>query len=108
MSALGQLGSVIAGSATPSAAERELVALHLMDAVGAWIAGAHTAAGSALLRFRAAMSERRPAGDVLALHLAPRASLTPLSESDNILLASMPPPGGSILPAALTLAAATP
>jgi 2-methylcitrate dehydratase PrpD len=108
MSALGQLGSVIAGSATPSAAERELVALHLMDAVGAWIAGAHTAEGSALLRFRAAMSEARPAGDALALDLATRCALARLSEIDNIHLASMTTPGGIVVPAALTLAAATP
>ena len=46
--ALEQLGSAIASSAAPSTAERELVGLHLIDTVGAWIAGAHTTEGSAL------------------------------------------------------------
>ena len=93
MTALEQLGSVIASCATPSAAERELVGLHLIDTVGAWIAGAHTTEGSALLRFRAAMSEDGPAGDALALDLAIRCALARLSEIDNIHLASMTTPG---------------
>ena len=108
MTALEQLGSVIASSATPSTAGRELVGLHLIDTVGAWIAGAHTTEGSALLRFRAAMSEDGPAGDALALDLATRCALARLSEIDNIHLASMTTPGGIVIPAALTLAAATP
>ena len=57
MTALEQLGSAIASSATPSAAARDLVELHLIDTVGAWIAGARTTEGLALLRFRAAMGE---------------------------------------------------
>ena len=57
MTALEQLGSAVAGSATPSAAARDLVELHLIDTVGAWIAGARTTEGLALLRFRAAMGE---------------------------------------------------
>ena len=108
MTALEQLGSAIASSATPSAAARDLVGLHLIDTVGAWIAGAHTTEGSALLRFRAAMSEDGPAGDALALDLATRCALARLSEIDNIHLASMTTPGGIVIPAALTLAAATP
>ena len=108
MTALEQLGSAIASSAAPSTAERELVGLHLIDTVGAWIAGAHTTEGSALLKFRAAMSEDGPAGDALALDLATRCALARLSEIDNIHLASMTTPGGIVIPAALTLAAATP
>ena len=45
MTALEQLGSAIASSATPSAAARDLVELHLIDTVGAWIAGARTTEG---------------------------------------------------------------
>jgi 2-methylcitrate dehydratase PrpD len=108
MTALGQLGSAIASSATPSAAGRELVELHLIDTVGAWIAGARTAEGSALLRFRAAMGESAHAGDASALDLATRCALARLSEIDNIHLTSMTTPGGIVISAALTLAAATP
>ena len=106
MTALEQLGSALAGTATPSAAARDLVELHLIDTVGAWIAGAHTTEGRALLRFRAAMDV--PDGDALALDLATRCALARLSEIDNIHLASMTTPGGIVIPAALTLAAATP
>ena len=106
MTALEQLGSALAGTATPSAAARALVELHLIDTVGAWIAGAHTTEGRALLRFRAAMDV--PDGDALALDLATRCALARLSEIDNIHLASMTTPGGIVIPAALTLAAATP
>ena len=108
MTALGQLGSAIASSATPSAAGRELVELHLIDTVGAWIAGARTAEGSALLRFRAAMGESAHAGDASALDLATRCALARLSEIDNIHLTSMTTPGGIVISAALTLAAARP
>jgi hypothetical protein len=106
--ALEQLGSAIASSAAPSTAGRELVGLHLIDTVGAWIAGAHTTEGSALLRFRAAMSEDGPIGNALALDLATRCALARLSEIDSIHLVSMTTPGGIVIPAALTLAAATP
>ena len=108
MTALEQLGSAVASSATPSAAARDLVELHLIDTVGAWIAGARTTEGLALLRFRAAMGESAPAGDALALDLTTRCALARLSEIDNIHLASMTTPGGIVIPAALTLAAATP
>ena len=54
------------------------------------------------------MSEDGPAGDALALDLATRCALARLSEIDNIHLASMTTPGGIVIPAALTLAAATP
>jgi hypothetical protein len=94
MTALEQLGSAVASSATPSAAARDLVELHLIDTVGAWIAGARTTEGLALLRFRAAMGESAPAGDALALDLATRCALARLSEIDNIHLASMTTPGG--------------
>ena len=108
MTALEQLGSAVASSATPSAAARDLVELHLIDTVGAWLAGARTTEGLALLRFRAAMGESAPAGDALALDLTTRCALARLSEIDNIHLASMTTPGGIVIPAALTLAAATP
>ncbi len=108
MTALEQLGSAVASGATPSAAAHDLVELHLIDTVGAWIAGAHTTEGSELLRFRAAIGESVLAGDASALDLATRCALARLSEIDNIHLASMTTPGGIVISAALTLAAATP
>ena len=58
MTALEQLGSLCRGSGrAPSGAMRELVELHLIDTVAAWIASAPTAEGSSLLRFRTAMRE---------------------------------------------------
>jgi 2-methylcitrate dehydratase PrpD len=108
MTVLEQLGSAIACSATPSTAGRNLVELHLIDTVGAWIAGARTTEGLALLRFRAAMGDSAQAGDAMALDLATRCALARLSEIDNIHLPSMTTPGGIVISAALTLAAATP
>ena len=108
MTALEQLAGAIASSATPGGAGRELVELHLIDSVGAWIAGAHTTEGAALLRFRAAPAESAPPGGTLALDLATRCALARLSEIDNIHLASMTTPGGIVISAVLTLAAATP
>src|SRR5262249_58436557 len=76
--------------------------LHLIDTVGAWIAGATTREGAALLRYRAAMAN---IGEPLALDLATRCALARLSELDDIHLASMTTPGAIVIPAALTLAA---
>src|SRR5262249_34125508 len=107
MTALEQLGRYVAESACPSAGARELVESHLIDSVGAWIAGARTAEGMRLLRFRAAMRARGPA-DALALDLATRCALARLSEIDDIHLPSMTTPSAIVTPGALTLAAATP
>jgi 2-methylcitrate dehydratase PrpD len=77
------------------AATRAVARLHAIDAVGAWIAGAHTAEGRALIAFRG------PAPD-----LAAACALTRLSEIDDIHLASTTTPGGIVIPAALVIAAA--
>jgi 2-methylcitrate dehydratase PrpD len=109
MTALERLGGYLAGSAPASDATRELVELHLIDTVGAWIAGAPTAEGRALLRFRAETRQgRSDSGDALALDLATRCALARLSEIDDIHLASMTTPGAIVIPGALTLAAAMP
>jgi 2-methylcitrate dehydratase PrpD len=106
MTALEQLGRHVAESVCPADAVRELVELHLIDTVGAWIASTRTVEGASLLRFRAAMREQ--AGGALALDLATRCALARLSEIDDIHLASMSTPGAVVIPGALTLAAATP
>jgi 2-methylcitrate dehydratase PrpD len=106
MTALEQLGAhVVAGTCVPDAA-RELLELHLIDTIGAWLAGSRTAEGAALLRFRAAQGAN--AGGALALDLATRCALARLSEIDDIHLASMTTPGAIVIPGALALAAARP
>ena len=94
MTALEQLGSARRRRhASPSAAARELVELHLIDTVGAWIAGAphRRRPGAAALSRRDAHGAD---GDALALDLATRCALARLSEIDDIHLASMTTPGG--------------
>jgi 2-methylcitrate dehydratase PrpD len=108
MTALEQLGSHFAESRQPPDVLRELVELHLIDTVGAWIASTRTAEGAKLLRFRAMLRARGQAGETLALDLATRCALARLSEIDNIHLASMTTPGAIVIPGTLTLAAATP
>ena len=76
------------------AATRAAARLHAIDAVGAWIAGAHTVEGQALIAFRG------PAPD-----LATACAVTRASEIDSIHLASTTTPGGIIIPAALVMAA---
>ena len=72
MTALERLGSHIAGSRAPISADvRELVELHVIDTVGAWIASTQTLEGSLLQNFRATVREEG-AADALALDLATR------------------------------------
>jgi 2-methylcitrate dehydratase PrpD len=74
-------------------ATRAVARLHVIDTVGAWIAGAHTAEGRALIAFRG------PAPD-----LATACAVTRSSEIDNIHLASTTTPGSIVIPAALVIA----
>src|SRR5262249_4716680 len=108
MSALERLGRHVAGSGRerPSDATRELVELHLIDTVGAWVASTQTVEGSSLLRFRATMRERGEGA--WALDLATRCALARLSEIDDIHLPSLTTPGAIVIPGALTLARALP
>jgi len=109
MTALELLAKHIAASRAPlSTAARELLELHLIDTVGAWIAGTRTPEGRMLLRYRATMRADQRSADALALDLATRCALARLSEIDDIHLASMTTPGAIVVPAALTLAAAMP
>ena len=106
MTALEELGQYVAGSTTAAGTERELVELHLIDTVGAWIASAGTDEGRSLLGFRAAM--RAGGQSELGLDLSTRCALTRLSEIDDIHLPSMTTPGSIVIPAALTLAGTMP
>jgi 2-methylcitrate dehydratase PrpD len=108
MTALEQLGSYVAHSKPPSEALRETFELHVIDTIGAWLAATATPEGRALLAYRSAMRQGALAGDALALDLSTRCALARLSEIDDIHLSSMTTPGSIVIPAALTLAAATP
>ena len=104
MSAIEQLASFIAGHPPPSDAVREAVRLHVIDTVGALIAGTRTAEGRMLLRHRAAASS----GEGLPRDLITLAALARLTEIDDIHLASMITPSAIVVPGALTIAAAQP
>ena len=106
MSALEQLGAHVARCAPAAGAARELVELHLIDTIGAWIASAATDEGRSLLDFRAAM--RAGGQSETGLDLSTRCALARLSEIDDIHLPSMTTPGSIVIPAALTLAATMP
>jgi 2-methylcitrate dehydratase PrpD len=106
MTAIEQLGAYVAGCAPAAGAVRELVELHLIDTVGAWIASASTAEGRSLLRFRATMQTSGQSDT--GLDLSTRCALTRMSEIDDIHLPSMTTPGSIVIPAALTLAGTTP
>jgi 2-methylcitrate dehydratase PrpD len=103
MTALEQLGQFVVEVGHESSADsvRELVELHLLDSVAAWIAGAATAEGQAMLRYRAAMLAGRH--NAVGVDLGTRCALARLSEIDDIHLPSMATPGGIVIPAALTL-----
>jgi 2-methylcitrate dehydratase PrpD len=79
---------------------RHAARLHLVDTVGAWVAGSATAEGRNLAAFGAAGS-----GD-LSGRVAAHCALARLSEIDDIHLASATTPGALVVPAALTIAAA--
>src|SRR5712691_9737974 len=103
MSALIALGRHVAASGPPTGAVLEL---HVIDTAGAWIAGARTGEGAALIGLRAATRARGQAD--IALDLATRCALARLSEIDDIDLASMTTPGAIVIPGALTLASTLP
>jgi 2-methylcitrate dehydratase PrpD len=108
MSTLEQLAIAIVRRGPVSSATRELVELHLVDTIGAWIAATATQEGRMLLGFRGAVA-REPAGhDALTLDVVTRCALARLSEIDDIHLASMTTPGSIVIPGALSIAATVP
>ena len=82
MTALDQIGAYVAASGRESVSGdlRQLLELHVVDTIGAWIASTWTSEGLSLLRFRARMQEDGPASGSLALDLATRCALARLSE----------------------------
>jgi 2-methylcitrate dehydratase PrpD len=104
MTTLERLGGYLASGQNLAPSTLASARLHLVDIVGAWIAGMGTAEGRALLAFRretqGGASEIERASAAVAAHCA----LARLSEIDDIHLASMTTAGGIVVPAALTLA----
>jgi 2-methylcitrate dehydratase PrpD len=105
MTALEQLGRFVADVGRKPFADgvRELVELHLIDSVGAWIAGAATTEGRSLRAFHEAMRDDPPSSS-LGIDIAMRCALARLSEIDDIHLPSMTTPGGIVIPTALSMA----
>jgi 2-methylcitrate dehydratase PrpD len=109
MTALETMGAFVAQGVRGHvpAATRAAAKLHVTDTVVAWIAGAHTAEGRALIAMSApgAASVDVATGGDLAHDIGIHCALARLSEIDNIHLASATTPGGIVIPAALTIAA---
>jgi 2-methylcitrate dehydratase PrpD len=108
MTALEDLGAFIARGGAPSPRLREILALHVADIVGAWIASLPTPEAAALLRWRAASGEGAAPGSIhrLRLDVATHCALARLSEVDDIHLASTTTPGAIVVPGAVAIAAA--
>src|SRR5262249_452782 len=104
MTALEQLGEFVAQCGCEGVPDdvRELVELHIIDSVGAWMAGAANVEGRSLHQLREAMRNEAPIP--LGLHIATRCAQARLSEIDDIHLPSMITPGGIVVPAAISMA----
>jgi 2-methylcitrate dehydratase PrpD len=102
MSALAQFAEAMSAARPMSGAVREAVRLHVIDTIGALIAGTRTPEGQALLRLRKA------SGGEVSHDLMTLCALTRLTEIDDIHLASMTTPGSIVIPGALVIAAAQP
>ena len=102
MTALGTMAAFIARGVRGRipAATRATAKLHVTDTVGAWITGARTAEGRALIASPAPAAADSDLARDVGIHCA----LVRLSEIDNIHLASTTTPGGIVIPAALILA----
>jgi 2-methylcitrate dehydratase PrpD len=107
MTALQTLGDYVGmrmrGSLAPDA--HELIKLHVIDTVAAWVSGAHTDEGRLLLAYRRKLTEAQPG---LLSDITINCALARLTEVDDIHLASMTTPGAFIVPAALSIAATRP
>jgi len=107
MTALEDLGAFVARRGALPHRLRDILALHVADIVGAWIASLPTPEGAALTRWRAMSGEGAAPGSThrLRLDVATHCALARLSEADDIHLASTTTPGAIVVPAALTIAA---
>jgi len=99
MTALDEFGNFIAAPKNLPEAAGRAARRHIVDIVGAWIAGRATAEGEALTRY-CAQTLAASAADELVVHCGQAR----LSEVDDIHLSSLTTPGAIVVPTALTLA----
>ncbi len=107
MTALEKLGASIVAGDRLSPRAREKLKLHVLDTVGAWIAGMGTPEGQALMRFRRSTQRNAADPESLAADVMTHCATARLSEIDDIHLASMTTPGAIVIPAAVVLAASS-
>lgn len=105
MTALERLGAHAVGGYRQGFPDpvRDAVRLHLVDTVGAWIAGGWIAEGRALLRFA---PKWNPDEEGMLSRVALGCALARSSEIDDIHLSSGTTPGAIVVPAALSIGAA--
>jgi 2-methylcitrate dehydratase PrpD len=105
---LEKLGAFVAHAQGPRPDLPDTLARHVVDVIGAWIAGTHTPEGAALLRWRSALGEGAADAPLqrLRLDVATNCALARLSEIDDIHLASATTPGAIVVPAAVSISAA--
>jgi 2-methylcitrate dehydratase PrpD len=108
MTALEQLGTFVTHSGAQSLRLRDVLELHVIDTIGAWIASLRIPEGAALLRWRAALGEGAAPGSMhrLRLDVATHCALARLSEIDDIHLASTTTPGAIVVPGVVVIMAA--
>ncbi len=107
MTALETLGAFVAQVRSPAPGVRDLLHLHAIDSVGAWIAGLPTPEAALLRRWQSTQREGLAPGSMqrLRLDVATRCALARLSELDDIHLASTTTPGAIVVPGAVSIAA---
>ncbi len=106
-SVLEQFAANLTGAAASAGARRKL-ALHLLDTLGAWLAGTRTEDSALVGRLAAAIPGiGRALGDGPLDVIARRVATIRSTEIDDIHMASCTTPGSVVVPVALTLAAAS-
>ncbi|HVB34097.1 MAG TPA: MmgE/PrpD family protein [Patescibacteria group bacterium] len=108
MTVLEQMGewTSAAGESPLGDAARELLALHLLDTVGAWVAGGKTEDGAALSRASSSPSSSLPLLSEGPLdRIVAGVGTTRLTEIDDIHMPSCTTPGAVVAPTALLVAA---
>lgn len=108
MTVLEQLAAYIArgGGESLSDSLRQTLRLHVLDTVGAWIAGSGMPEGRALTGFESSSGQNlrlKSAGAGALDRVMMSCALSRMSETDDIHLSSCTTPGALIVPAALTM-----
>jgi 2-methylcitrate dehydratase PrpD len=106
MTVLEQIGEWVAATEPVPAKVRDRLGIHVLDTVGAWVAGRATEEGALLQGLvDAGRSGLALLGDVPLDRLALRAATIRLSEMDDLHMPSCTTPGSVIVTTAVTIAA---